>query len=175
MKILFLILLISPLLLTGCSVKSGHDDLNAFIKKTKERPAGRIEPIPTYPPYESFIYSAASMRSPFDKPIDIQRRVFAKSNTNVRPDFNRVKEHLEGFDFASLGMVGTLKRGGSLWALVRDPTGGISRVAVGNYVGKNHGKVTSVDNTKIELIEIVSDGLDGWVERPRLLALANKE
>lgn len=176
MKSIVLALLISSFfVLSGCSSSSGHGDLQNFIDETKARPAGRIEPIPTYPPYESFIYAAASMRSPFDKPIDIQRRVFAKSNSNVRPDFNRVKEHLEGFDLASLAMVGTLKRGGSLWALLRDPSGGISRVATGNYVGKNHGKVTSVDDTKIELIEIVSDGLDGWVERPRLLALANKE
>lgn len=170
---IFLVLVV--LSVASCSSSGDHSDLRSFINETKARPAGRIEPIPTYPPYESFIYQAASKRSPFDKPIDIQRRVFAKANSNVRPDFNRVKEHLESFDFAGLEMVGTLKKGSSLWALVRDPSGGISRVATGNYVGKNHGRVVSVDNTKLELIEIVSDGLNGWVERPRLLALANKE
>lgn len=152
-----------------------HADLTTFISETKERPAGRIEPIPTFPPYESYIYSSASLRSPFDRPVDIQRRVYAKANSNVRPDFNRTKEYLEGFDIASLSMVGTLKKGDSLWALIKDPAGGILKVAVGNYMGQNHGKVVTVDNTKIELIEIVSDGLDGWVERPRLLALSKKD
>jgi type IV pilus assembly protein PilP len=152
-----------------------HRDLSEFIAKTKQRPAGRIEPIPTFPPYESYIYSSASLRSPFDRPIDIQRRVYAQANSDVRPDFNRVKEPLESFDLASLSMVGTLKMGGGLWALVEDPSGGILKVASGNYIGQNHGKVVAVDNSKIELIEIVSDGLDGWVERPRLLALSKKD
>lgn len=154
---------------------SEHADLSAFIEETKARPAGRIEPIPTFPPYESYIYASASLRSPFDRPIDIQRRVYAKANSNIRPDFNRTKEYLESFDLASLAMVGTLKKGASLWALVQDPSGGIFRVSSGNYIGQNHGKVVTVDNTKIELIEIVSDGLDGWVERPRLLALSKKD
>lgn len=161
--------------LNACSSGNNHADLVQFIKTTKERPAGKIEPIPTYPPYESFIYASASMRSPFDKPIDIQQRRWAGTRSDVSPDFNRVKEHLESFDFEGLAMVGTLRKNDSLWALVRDPSGGISRVAPGNYLGKNHGKIVAVDGNKIELIEIVSDGLDGWVERPRLLALANKE
>jgi len=172
MKLIFISLAL--VLLVSCG-GGEHSDLRNFIDETKARPAGRIEPIPTFPPYETYVYSSASVRSPFDRPIDIQRRVYAKANSNVRPDFNRTKEYLESFDLASLSMVGTLKKGSSLWALVKDPSGGILRVARGNYMGQNHGKVITVDNTKIELIEIVSDGLDGWVERPRLLALSKKD
>ncbi len=168
-------LLIVGLLLGGCSRTDTHADLQAYIDEVKRKPAGRVEPIPPYPSFEGFSYSAASKRSPFDKPIDIQRRVFAKSGSNVRPDFNRTKEFLEGFDIASLSMVGTLKKGGTLWALVRHTSGEIKPVAPGHYMGKNHGKIINIDNTKIELIEIVSDGLDGWVERPRLIALAEKD
>lgn len=162
------------LMLLGCG-GADHSDLRAYIETVKAKPAGRIPPIPTYPPYESYVYSSASKRSPFDKPIDIKRRVYAKTTPNLSPDFNRTKEFLEGFDVAGLTMVGTLKKGGTLWALIRDSGGGIHRVAVGNYIGRNHGKILTVDNTKIELLEIVSDGLDGWVERPRLLALAEKD
>ena len=168
------LLILIVLGLTACGQANNHQDLQTFISTVKSKPAGRIEPIPIYPPYESFVYASASKRSPFDRPIDIQRRVFTKSQASVRPDFNRAKEFLEGFDVSSLAMVGTIKRGNSLWALVRDSSGGIHRVATGNYLGRNHGRVTSVDNTKVELIEIVSDGLDGWVERPRLLALVEK-
>ncbi len=168
------VLCVFALSLSACG-GGDHSDLRQFIQQVKDKPAGRIEPIPTYPPYESYIYSSASNRSPFDKPVDIQRRIHAKADSNVRPDFNRTKEFLESFDIAGLAMVGTLRKGGALWALVRDPSGGIHRVAPGNYVGKNHGKVMMVDNTKIELIEIVSDGLDGWLERPRVLALVEKD
>lgn len=167
--------LLVVLSLCACTSGGAHSDLKDFISKTKDRPAGKIEPIPTYPPYESFVYASAAKRSPFDKPVDIQQRRYAGKRSDVSPDFNRVKEYLENFDFAGLAMVGTLQKGESLWALVRDPSGGISRVAPGNFLGKNHGRIVAVDGAKIELIEIVSDGLDGWVERPRLLALANKE
>lgn len=166
---------LSSLFMVGCSQSGDHADLRRFIDAEKARPAGRIDPIPTYPPYENFIYSAVSKRSPFDKPIDIQRRVYVQGDSAVKPDFTRTKEHLEGFDVGSLVMVGTLKRGEMLWALLRDANGEIHRVSKGNYVGNNHGKIMSVENTKIELVEIVSDGLDGWVERPRLLALAEKD
>jgi type IV pilus assembly protein PilP len=162
------------MILVACSGGAEHSDLRAYIKEVQAKPAGKIDPVPTYPPYETFIYGSASKRSPFDQPVDIQRRVYAQANSNIQPDFNRVKQHLESFDLSSLIMVGTLSQGGNLWALIQDPSGGIVKVAKGNYMGKNHGKVLVVDNTKIELMEIVSNGLDGWVERPRLLTLAKK-
>lgn len=175
MQLNYLFLVGALSLITACSSGGAHSDLKVYIDEVKNKPAGRIDPIPTYPPYESYVYAAASGRSPFDKPVDIQRRIFAKAGSNVRPDFNRTKEYLEGYDFASLAMVGTIERNGNLWALIRDSGGGIHRVAPGNFVGQNHGKVLTVDNTKIELIEIISDGLDGWVERPRMLAIAEKD
>lgn len=174
MKPSFLALISMMSLLSACG-GGDNADLRQFIQQEKNKPPGRIEPIPSYPPYESYIYSAASIRSPFDKPVDIQRRVFAKADSNVKPDLSRTKEYLEGFDIAGMAMVGTLKKGGTLWALVKDPSGGIHPVKGGNYIGKNHGKIMSIDNAKIELIEIVSDGLDGWLERPRVLALAEKD
>jgi type IV pilus assembly protein PilP len=152
-----------------------QDDLEQFIAETKSRPSGKIEAIPTYPPYESFIYSATSMRSPFDRPIDIQARVIAARNSNVRPNLTRTPEHLESFDLTSLSMVGTITWGPSLYAMIQDHTGQVHNVLPGNYLGKNHGKILSIDNTKLELMEIVSDGLDGWVERPRVLALVEKD
>jgi type IV pilus assembly protein PilP len=38
-------------------------------------------------------------------------------------------------------------------------------------MGKNYGKVTEVTGAKIEIREIVPDGEDGWVERPRTIRL----
>lgn len=177
MKVIFRITclgLVSAFLF-GCSNGSQHNDLREYIAETKSKPAGRIEGVPVFKPYDAFIYSAASMRSPFDKPLDVQRRVFAKSQKDIQPDQDRTKEYLEGFDFNSLTMVGTLKQRGTLWVLVRDNSGGIHRVTQGNFLGKNHGKIISASETKVDVIEIVSDGLDGWLERPRVLALSEKE
>jgi type IV pilus assembly protein PilP len=38
-------------------------------------------------------------------------------------------------------------------------------------MGQNDGKVISVTATKISLIEIIPDGVGGYIERPAALAL----
>lgn len=168
---------IFPLLfgLVACSTGGEHSDLTAYINETKAKPAGSIEPLPTFRPFEAFIYSSAAMRSPFERPMEVQRRVFAQSQSNVKPDFSRTKEYLEGFDISTIKMVGNLKKDGVLWALLSDANGVIHWVKDGNYVGQNHGRIVETAENKIELIEIVSDGLDGWVERPRVIALSEEK
>ncbi|MCV6603919.1 MAG: pilus assembly protein PilP, partial [Porticoccaceae bacterium] len=59
--------------------------------------------------------------------------------------------------------------------LLDDGTGTIHRVKVDNYVGKNHGRITSISQDKVQVIEIVSDGKGGWLEKPRTLSLEVKE
>ena len=71
-------------------------------------------------------------------------------------------------------MVGTLRKDGALWALISDPDGYIERVRSGNYIGRNHGKITSLSEDKISLIEIVASG-EGWLERPNILELRTVE
>jgi type IV pilus assembly protein PilP len=38
-------------------------------------------------------------------------------------------------------------------------------------MGQNDGKVVGISGTKISIIEIVPDGLGGYIERPASLAL----
>ncbi len=171
---LFFVLFLSGFL-GSCSSSNDHSDLRAYIDQTKSRPAGNIEPIPPFRPFEAYIYSAAAKRSPFDRPVEVKRRLMAVSNSNVTPDFNRTREFLEGFDLNSIKMVGNIQKGGVLWALLSDPEGSIHWVKDGNYVGKNHGRIVETAENKIEIIEIVSDGLDGWVERPNVIALSEEQ
>src|SRR2546426_8017179 len=49
--------------LTACS--SADNELARFIEDTKKEPGGRVEPLPEIKPYETFLYSAAELRSPF--------------------------------------------------------------------------------------------------------------
>src|SRR6516165_9046202 len=49
--------------LTACS--SADDELTRFIEDTKKEPGGRVEPLPEIKPYETFVYSASDLRSPF--------------------------------------------------------------------------------------------------------------
>jgi type IV pilus assembly protein PilP len=44
-------------------------------------------------------------------------------------------------------------------------------VVVGNHMGQNDGKIIDITPSKISLIEIVPDGLGGYIERPAALGL----
>jgi len=151
----------------GCS--GGQSDLEKWISDTKKRPGGRIQPLPEVKPYESFIYSASGMRSPF-QPASPN---LANGAAGVRPSSRRNREFLEGFSLDTLRMVGTFKVGNSFYGLVQSKDGLVHKVQPGNYLGQNDGKVTEITGSKISLVEIIPDGLGGYIERPASLALAD--
>ncbi len=164
--------LLPVLMLAGCSGSSDTSDLKRFMDDTLSKPRGRVEPIPVFKPYEFFSYSAAGLRSPFELPVVDASDVQVHAGSDVKPDFERPKEHLEQYAMAELAMVGTLMREeGALWALVRDGDGGVVKVKTGQFMGQNHGRIVAVTDYKINLIEIVPNGQGGWIERPRTLAL----
>ncbi len=164
-----LILCGALLALAGAGCSGGQSDLQKWIADTKKKPGGRIQPLPEVKPYESYIYSAASLRSPFQP----QGPSSANGPSALRPSERRNREFLENFPLDTLRMVGTLKVGGSLYGLVRSKDGLVHKVVPGNYLGQNDGKIMQITGSKISLVEIVPDGLGGYIERPASLALAD--
>lgn len=165
--------LICVLCLVGCG-QASQQDLVDFMEETKRRPKGQIEPLPTFSPYQPFTYSAMTLRSPFEKPIPVDESA-AKGGRAVAPDLTREKEFLEGFNITALKMVGTIEKGGKLWALIDNGERDVVPATVGNYLGLNHGKIITTSPSQIEVMEIVGDGSNGWVERPRIIKLEEKE
>jgi type IV pilus assembly protein PilP len=150
-------------LLVGCS---GRDaDLDRFIDATKKEPGGRVEPLPEVKPYEAYTYADQEMRSPF-----VPGGSGALS-AGLRPDSKRNREFLEQFSLDTLKMVGTLNLGGSRYGLVATKDGRVHRVIVGEHLGTNDGKITDITPSKIALVEIIPDGLGGYIERPAALGL----
>lgn len=159
------------LAIVGCSSSGDFADLQAKMAEIKARPRGRIEPPPEFNPIASASYDAHQMRSPFSPPVDVQD-VDIPSGRQVEPDFTRPKEYLERFTLDSLKMKGSIaKESGPLFALVQDPAGATNRVKTGDYMGKNFGRVIDVNESAVTVMEIVPDGQDGWVERPRTIRL----
>ena len=167
------LLVAGALLIQGCSQQE-HSDLHQFMAAEKAKPAGEIEPLPTFSAYKTFNYAAIAFRRPFEPPMLLGPEESIKGRKTVEPDMSRKKEHLESFNFSALTLVGTVTKDGVMWSLVNDGQGGIHRVKVGNYMGKNHGKIVSVSGSRIDLVEIVPDGKGSWIERPRALALQEK-
>jgi type IV pilus assembly protein PilP len=151
----------------GCS--GGQSDLQKWIAETKKKPGGRIQALPEVKPYESFVYGASSMRSPFQP----QGPSAAAGSASLRPSSRRNREFLEGFSLDTLKMVGTFKVGTHFYGLVQSRDGLVHKVQPGNYLGQNDGKVTDISSSKISLVEIIPDGLGGYIERPASLALSD--
>lgn len=168
----FAVLVASAALLSGCAGRD-FSDLDAFMASKRDRPGGVIAPIPTFKTYEAFSYSATTLRSPFDRPVEVREITQLQAISAIKPDESRAKEFLEQYTFDSLTMVGTLERDGNNWTLIKDPDGGVHRVTIGNYLGRHHGKIVEMTDTYVAVVEIVSDGTeDGWVERPRTIKLS---
>jgi len=168
--------LVGVVLTSGCSGGGQHEDLQDFMAEVRKKPSGVVDPLPTFRSYKTFSYGAMSMRSPFEPPMTLATTNSVSGDNKVEaPDESRKKEYLENYNFAAISMVGALSKDGHIWSLVNDGSGGIHRVTAGNYMGKNHGRIILVTNSKVDVIEVVPDGKGEWVERPRTLALKEKE
>jgi type IV pilus assembly protein PilP len=157
--------------LSACDAGGDFSDLQAKMAEIKARPRGRIEPPPEFAPIASVSYSVHQMRSPFMPPVD-DASMDIPQGRKVEPDFTRPREYLERFTLDSLQLVGSISRPGApLEVLIKDPTGTVNRVRIGNHMGKNFGRVIEVTETSVGVLEIVPDGQDGWVERSRSIRL----
>lgn len=164
---------LAALSLSGCNAGNDFNDLQGYMDEIRAKPKGSIEPLPKFQAYEAFAYSAASLRSPFQPPIKVDLLSKQKGSSDVKPDEARVKQFLEGFNIEIFEMVGTLSRENGTFALVSG-AGGVHRVKVGDYLGRNHGRILAINEAAIEVIEIVPDGEGGWLERPRSLSLKER-
>lgn len=164
-----LLLISCALSVSACS--SDMDDLDRYINEIKAKPGGRIEPLPEITPYEIFTYvaDAEGVRSPFlpDTPQA------AATGTGARPDAERSPEFLESFPLDTLRMVGTLNMGDTTYGLVQTSDGLIHRVVPGHYMGQNDGRITAISESGIDMVEIISDGIGGYLERDAAIGLTD--
>ena len=156
--------------LSACG--GANDDLRAYIDEVKARPGGRIEPLPPVEPAPSFVYEPGTRRSPF-MPDPPTRRVSNDPNAVDGPDRNRPREFLEQFPLDTLRMVGTLADRRASFGLVQTTDGLVHRVTVGNHMGQNFGRIVAISDSEIQLVEIISDGIGGFLERPAKIALSD--
>jgi len=171
----YVILAAMALTLSGC--EQGFGDLQQFVNETKAKPPGRVEPIPTFTPYQNFEYTTENLRDPF-KLVDFRRpevdqpeQVNSAEMTGPRPDPDRIREPLEDFPLDTLRFKGTVTKAGTKWGLIFAPDNTVHRVLEGNYMGQNHGRINALSDVEIRLTEIVADGLGNYIERSAAIAL----
>lgn len=158
------------MLMSGC-IGDELSDLREHVTTTKAKKGERIPPLPTFETYMTVPYAAANLRDPF-LPVfvdDIPPTSSKKSDS--LPPRTHKPEPLEMYPLDGLKFVGLLERQDERWAIISAPDKLVHRVKVGNYLGQNYGRITSITESKVEVMETVSDGMGGWIERPAALSV----
>ena len=150
--------------LTACGEHEQKHKLRSYVQKIKSRSAKAIEMIPSFKKPPKFTYAHSNRRSPF-RPFIVKR-----DNNGLRPDENRQKQALEAFPIDSLRMVGILEENNNVWAIISAPDNAVYKIAQGQYIGQNYGKVVKITKQDINIKETIL-GQQGWEHRPASLIL----
>jgi len=162
-------LFLIPFLLAACGGEE-FQDLHVFVKNAGSDMRGKVDPPPQIKQYEPFNYdNSSNLPNPFmeRKPV-LKNGAFSGLN---QPDLNRHREALEEFPLDGLKMVGFLLQGKDGYAIIRSPDSKLHRVKVGNYMGQNFGKISSITETDVQLKEMIQDSSGDWSERVSSLQL----
>ena len=143
-------------------------NLESWVADVRARPAPPLDPLPVMQQVEACEYAAQTLRDPFSDAWN------NAEGGGLRPDPDRRQETLSHSPLDSLDIVGTIGKGAGLVALVMGPDKVTYRVRPGNYLGQSDGRVTSVREDGLELVELVPDGAGGWLERPASIALEDQ-
>ena len=166
-----LAVLAAAALVAGCD-SDQHSDLKEELAQATKDFRGRVEPLPQVKPYEPTPYQGEGQTDPF-RPERIEVAQAGRPSPNqdkIAAHEKRVKEPLEAFPLDALQMLGTITQGKEVFALVKAGPN-LYRVRRGMYLGQNLGVITSIDDTQINLRELVQDSGGEWVERESALPL----
>jgi type IV pilus assembly protein PilP len=79
---------------------------------------------------------------------------------------------LEAFSISELKIQSIEHRGDCGWfAYIKDPNGMLHLVTVGEYLGKDHGVIESINGSGIHVSEFIPDGAGSWRERKKKMEL----
>ena len=94
-------------------------------------------------------------------------------DSRMAAEFTRRREPLEAFPLDAMVLTGSVLRQGRPIALLTvDKL--LYQVKLGDYMGQNYGRVVKIEESRIELREIVQDASGEWVERITALQMQEK-
>ena len=157
------------IMLVGCD--SRVDAVEQEMATIRNQPPLAIEPAPTFIPAPNYEYAGYCFKNPFIA-TSVADELKVMAGKRVYPNLAREKQPLEYFALESLILKGSMRNAaGQITGLIQSPDGKIEQVERGSYMGMDYGRVVNITPTQIDLKEIVSDGREGYVERPRSLIL----
>ena len=161
-------------LIVGCG-SSDDDDLRLWMSELRSTTKPQITPLTEPKQFLPQAYSAENGIEPFNsvKLTQALRRESTQTASNaalIAPEMARRKEPLEAYPLDVMVMVGSLDKKGMPTALLKVDNL-LYQVRLGNYLGQNYGKIIRINESSIQLREIVQDATGDWIERAATLDL----
>jgi len=168
----------SLFLLAACG-SSDQEELQQWMSTQRDMTRPKVAPLQQPTKFTPQTYAQEGSIEPFSnqKLVQALKRDSSQATSNaalITPELSRRKEPLEATPLDSVAMVGSLTKAGQPVALVRVDNL-IYQVRVGNYLGQNYGRITSVTEASVVLREIVQDAAGEWIERPATLQLLEEK
>ena len=154
------LLVLLPLLLSGCA-SDEHQDLRQWMRDEAKGMKGKVAPFPVVS------YETEMLTPPFATGKIVTLEVAADKTA---PDRERPQQPLEIFPLEDLRVTGVIMAGPVPYALVQTPPPNKPKhVRVGEYMGRNFGKITAITSEGITVVETVKDANGAWVTQEKLL------
>lgn len=165
--------------LTACA-GGDHDDLKQWMAENTKDMRGGVPKLPEVKPYEPVPYEMDGVLDPF-KPSKIEPdskyKQFAGKGGAFQPDFEAREirnSMLEKYPIESLKMIGYMNVNKRPMAVIQVEDK-VKQVKVGDYMGLDFGMVTQINDTELQLRELIQDSAGDWSERKSSLYLQSKE
>jgi type IV pilus assembly protein PilP len=162
------LLLLLPLLLLGCAAEE-HQDMRQWMRDEAKGMKGKVAPLPEVTAFPVVSYETEGLTSPFASGKIVTLEVAADKST---PDRSRPQQPLEIFPLEDLKLVGVIVVGKEPYALIQTPAPNKPKhVRVGEYMGRNFGKITAITKDGVTVLESVKDANGAWVAQEKLLSV----
>ncbi|MDR2208055.1 MAG: pilus assembly protein PilP [Azoarcus sp.] len=162
----------------GCSVllgcESEQEDILKWMNEQAAGMHGAVKPLPEIKIFPVVDYDPLDELEPFNTARIEPAKPEKRRVNDPRLDPDRQREPLESYPLETLRMVGVLGKGKSINALIQADKS-LYQVRVGNFIGRDYGKVISINQDSLELQELVEDLNEGWIERVTTVHLQERQ
>jgi Tfp pilus assembly protein PilP len=82
---------------------------------------------------------------------------------------------LEAYDLSSLLICAIVLDDGSPYAIIKDPKGYTHRAFLGDFMGKNYGRIHEINKNEIKIEELIEEKKGEWVSKHVILKYVKNE
>ncbi|MDR0564184.1 MAG: pilus assembly protein PilP [Azoarcus sp.] len=162
---LVLAVIACSVLASGCA--NDQEDIQKWMEEQAAGMRGAVKPLPEIKiyPVVDFVELEGSELFNIARIEPAKPEKMHSSDPRLDPD--RQREPLEAYPLETLKMVGILqqtKGTKGIHALIQADKS-LYQVHIGNFMGRNYGKIVGIQPDSLELQELVEDPSQGWVER----------